>query len=239
MRAGAGLDADPGRRPGRDRSASSRRRSCSSWSPDRSCAASSGCAARRPAASTSRRRSRRSYGGQRDGPLMDQCPVRHPDPRARLPAHRLPRSPSSRSSRRSSCALAAPIAFGGAVRRHVRALGRRQHRDRGHDARARLRRLVGGVCLLPGPGPGEPGRSSASTPTLLIGARRGHPDGHRSCRSCTPGCRISVRADQIISGTIINIAALGMTGYLNLLLMPQARPTGAGKFSAFEPAGSS
>ena len=34
---------------------------------------------------------------------------------------------------------------------------------------------------------------------------------------------ISVRADQIISGTIINIAAFGVTGYLNSLLSPADR----------------
>ena len=42
---------------------------------------------------------------------------------------------------------------------------------------------------------------------------------------------ISVRADQIIAGTIINIAAFGITGYLNTLLA-KSSPTGAG---AFEP----
>ena len=42
---------------------------------------------------------------------------------------------------------------------------------------------------------------------------------------------ISVRADQIISGTIINIAALGLTGYLNTLISQQS-PTSAGSFAA-------
>jgi simple sugar transport system permease protein len=45
---------------------------------------------------------------------------------------------------------------------------------------------------------------------------------------------ISVRADQIISGTIINIAALGLTGYLNNLLSQQAPPT-AGAFDRWTP----
>ena len=45
---------------------------------------------------------------------------------------------------------------------------------------------------------------------------------------------ISVRADQIISGTIINIAAFGITGYLNTLLA-KSSPTGAGAFSDFAP----
>jgi simple sugar transport system permease protein len=39
-----------------------------------------------------------------------------------------------------------------------------------------------------------------------------------------------VRADQIISGTIINIAAFGVTGYLNTLVS-QTSPNGAGAFT--------
>jgi general nucleoside transport system permease protein len=45
---------------------------------------------------------------------------------------------------------------------------------------------------------------------------------------------ISVRADQIISGTIINIAAFGVTGYLNTLIAAGS-PTSAGSFSQFSP----
>jgi len=41
---------------------------------------------------------------------------------------------------------------------------------------------------------------------------------------------ISVRVDQIISGTILNIMALGLTGYLNTLIANQS-PEGAGNFS--------
>jgi simple sugar transport system permease protein len=44
---------------------------------------------------------------------------------------------------------------------------------------------------------------------------------------------ITIRADQIISGTIINIAALGLTSYLNRLF--GSNLGGAGKFDAFEP----
>jgi simple sugar transport system permease protein len=43
---------------------------------------------------------------------------------------------------------------------------------------------------------------------------------------------ISVRADQIISGTIINIAAFGITGYLNNVISQQS-PTSAGQFAQF------
>jgi general nucleoside transport system permease protein len=46
---------------------------------------------------------------------------------------------------------------------------------------------------------------------------------------------ITVRADQIISGTIINIAAFGLTGYLNTLIS-QTSPVGAGAFTQFHPA---
>jgi general nucleoside transport system permease protein len=40
---------------------------------------------------------------------------------------------------------------------------------------------------------------------------------------------ISVKADQIIAGTIINIAAIGITGYLNTLIA-RTSPIGAGQF---------
>lgn len=43
---------------------------------------------------------------------------------------------------------------------------------------------------------------------------------------------ISVRADQIISGTVINIIALGLTGYLNRLIRPSGS---AGTFENFRP----
>jgi simple sugar transport system permease protein len=45
---------------------------------------------------------------------------------------------------------------------------------------------------------------------------------------------ITVRADQIISGTIVNIAAFGVTGYLNELIS-KSSPTSAGAFSQFVP----
>jgi ABC-type uncharacterized transport system permease subunit len=45
---------------------------------------------------------------------------------------------------------------------------------------------------------------------------------------------ITVRADQIISGTIINIAAFGVTGYL-FQLIQKGSPASAGAFSVFTP----
>ena len=44
---------------------------------------------------------------------------------------------------------------------------------------------------------------------------------------------IYVKADQIISGVIINIGALGLTGYLNSLISGSS-PTGAGNFTALQ-----
>ena len=44
---------------------------------------------------------------------------------------------------------------------------------------------------------------------------------------------ISIRADQIISGTIINIAAVGLTGYLIRLIITPNSPVGAGNFAPF------
>jgi len=45
---------------------------------------------------------------------------------------------------------------------------------------------------------------------------------------------ISVKADQVISGTIINIAAFGITGYLISLISVNS-PEGAGQFKAWNP----
>src|SRR6266571_4978071 len=44
---------------------------------------------------------------------------------------------------------------------------------------------------------------------------------------------ITVRANQIISGTIINIEALAITGYLNLLISQNPIPS-AGNFQSFK-----
>ncbi len=44
---------------------------------------------------------------------------------------------------------------------------------------------------------------------------------------------ITIRADQIISGVIINIAAIGLTGYFNRLLISPNPRLGAGTFATF------
>ncbi len=45
---------------------------------------------------------------------------------------------------------------------------------------------------------------------------------------------ISIRTDQIISGTIINIVCIGVTGYLIIIISSQSPPS-AGKFTMFMP----
>ena len=46
---------------------------------------------------------------------------------------------------------------------------------------------------------------------------------------------ITIRTDQIISGTIINIAALGLTGYLNRIFITPNPRLGAGTFQPWRP----
>jgi general nucleoside transport system permease protein len=91
---------------------------------------------------------------------------------------------------------------------------------------------VVGVALLPVL-PADPSPFFGVTPALLIAfiAALGAAMGISLLHAWLS---ISVRADQIISGTIINIIAFGVTGYLNQLISKNS-PTSAGAFSAFTP----
>jgi simple sugar transport system permease protein len=82
-------------------------------------------------------------------------------------------------------------------------------------------------------GPSEPSEFFGVTPPLLIGLVAALLTG-LLLSVVHAWLSISVRADQIISGTIINIVAVGLTGYLNLLISRTSPPT-AGKFEAFIP----
>jgi general nucleoside transport system permease protein len=77
----------------------------------------------------------------------------------------------------------------------------------------------------------KPSPIFGATPALLIGV----------LAACLAGMLVSVlhawlsvtiRANQIISGTVINILALGLTGYLNRLIHPGGS---AGTFDSFKP----
>jgi simple sugar transport system permease protein len=89
-----------------------------------------------------------------------------------------------------------------------------------------------GVALAP-VFPADPGAFFGITPALLIALLAAI--GVAMLISVLHAwLSISVQADQIISGTIINIAAFGVTGYLNTLIAAGS-PTSAGSFSAFTP----
>jgi general nucleoside transport system permease protein len=68
------------------------------------------------------------------------------------------------------------------------------------------------------------------TPALLIGLAAGIS---AAClvSALHAWLSISIRADQIISGTIINLLAIGVTGYLNILVSASAPPSG-GQFGS-------
>jgi len=82
-------------------------------------------------------------------------------------------------------------------------------------------------------GPSEPGEIFGITTPLLIGLLAALLTGV-VLSAIHAWLSITVKADQIISGTIINIVAVGLTGYLNLLISRSSPPT-AGKFEAFVP----
>jgi ABC-type uncharacterized transport system permease subunit len=78
------------------------------------------------------------------------------------------------------------------------------------------------------PSPGDP---FGVTPALIAGVVGAVLAG-MAISALHAWLSISVRADQIISGTIINIVALGLTSYMNRLLAPT---NSAGTFSSFDP----
>ena len=77
--------------------------------------------------------------------------------------------------------------------------------------------------------PAQPGPIFGLTPALLIGLAAAVLAG-MAVSLLHAWLSISLRVDQIISGTIINIGAAGLTGYLNNLISRQS-PVGAGSFS--------
>jgi simple sugar transport system permease protein len=72
-----------------------------------------------------------------------------------------------------------------------------------------------------------------ATPALLIGLVAAVLTG-MLVSAVHAWLSITVRADQIISGTIINIVALGATGYL-IIIISASSPPSAGRFTPFVP----
>ncbi len=79
--------------------------------------------------------------------------------------------------------------------------------------------------------PSQPGALFGATPALVIGVFAAIAAGVL-ISLLHAWLSITVRADQIISGTIINITALGLTSYLNRLIKPF---DSAGTFQSFRP----
>jgi ABC-type uncharacterized transport system permease subunit len=79
--------------------------------------------------------------------------------------------------------------------------------------------------------PADPSPFFGMTPALLIGLIAAVVCGMAVSAVHAWLC-VSLRVDQIISGTIINIVALGITGYLDVLFSTNPLPT-AGKFAPF------
>src|SRR3990170_838805 len=81
--------------------------------------------------------------------------------------------------------------------------------------------------------PDQPEFVLGATPALLVGLAVAIATG-MLVSVVHAWLSITVRADQIISGTIINIVALGMTGYL-IIIISRTSPPSAGKFDKFVP----
>ncbi|HSM70914.1 MAG TPA: ABC transporter permease [Anaerolineales bacterium] len=79
--------------------------------------------------------------------------------------------------------------------------------------------------------PTEPSSLFGATPALILGVIAAMAAGVL-ISLLHAWLSISIRADQIISGTIINITALGLTSYLNRLIKPF---DSAGTFKSFRP----
>lgn len=91
---------------------------------------------------------------------------------------------------------------------------------------------VSGAAAVAVMGNGEPTAIFGITMPLLIGLVAALVSG-MVLAALHAWLAISVRADQIISGVIINIAAIGLTGYLNTLISGSS-PPGAGGFKPLD-----
>jgi simple sugar transport system permease protein len=79
---------------------------------------------------------------------------------------------------------------------------------------------------------GEPWGPFGITPALIVGVATAILTA-MALSALHAWLSITIAADQIISGVIINVAALGLTGYFNRLLISPNPRLGAGTFSSF------
>ena len=152
---------------------------------------------------------------------------------ARLPVHRLSHRRSCRTSPRSSLRAAVPIAFAALCGVHVRAVRRRQHRHRRDDARrppSSAGRRASSCCRSWAASPAIFGRHAGPLVALGLAILSGI-----LVSACTPGYRYPSGRTRSSAASIINIAAFGITGYLNTLIA-KSSPTGAGAFEPLHPA---
>jgi simple sugar transport system permease protein len=110
-----------------------------------------------------------------------------------------------------------------ALRRAQRAVRRCEHRHRGHHAHGRVLRVPDRLR------PAQHDRQRTSLAlgivvAVFVGALLGLAHAWLT---------VSVRADQIIAGTMMNIAAFGVTGYLNRLVITPSGLGGAGVIVPF------
>jgi len=91
---------------------------------------------------------------------------------------------------------------------------------------------ITGVVAVAYLGPGEPTAVFGITLPLLLALFAALVSG-MVLAALHAYLSISLRADQIISGVIINIAAVGLTGYLNTIIATSS-PRGAGSFDALD-----
>jgi simple sugar transport system permease protein len=93
--------------------------------------------------------------------------------------------------------------------------------------------LVASMVVQAFPDQPEAPFAFGATPALLLGLLAAIVTG-MVISAIHAWLSITVRADQIISGTVINIVALGVTGYL-IIIISRSAPPSAGKFTPFIP----
>ena len=157
----------------------------------------------------------KTYGRARS----DGRPVRHPGPRVRAAVHRLPDRRDHDDEPRSSdpAARRRPIALGALCGIMNERSGIVNIGIEGMMLTAAFVGFMVAMVVHEAMPATEPTAIFGFTPALVIGILAAIGAGMLVSALHAWLC-VTVRADQIISGTVINIIALGLTGYLNRLI---------------------